>query len=73
MNNKTTAILVLFACIQAVLPASARAQEKDYAPFPNPDAGYVTDLADLLTQERAFLVGRSGVFPEGGGAVDTER
>ncbi len=52
MNNKTTAIFILFACIQAVLPASARAQEKDYAPFPNPDAGYVTDLADLLTQEQ---------------------
>ncbi len=52
MNNKTTAIMVLFACIQAVLPASARAQEKDYAPDPNPDAGYVTDLANLLTQEQ---------------------
>jgi uncharacterized protein len=26
--------------------------EKDYAPFPNPDAGYVTDLAGLLTDKQ---------------------
>ncbi|MBI4833119.1 MAG: TPM domain-containing protein [Candidatus Lindowbacteria bacterium] len=25
---------------------------KDYSPFPNPDAGYVTDKANLLTQEQ---------------------
>ena len=52
MYNKTTAILILFACMQTVVPVSARAQEKDYTPFPNPDAGYVTDLADLLTLEQ---------------------
>lgn len=25
--------------------------ERDYSPYPNPDAGYVTDLANLLTDE----------------------
>jgi len=27
-------------------------QEKTYAPFPTPDSGYVTDLANLLTQNQ---------------------
>lgn len=31
-------------------PEEMRA-EKDYSPFPNPDAGYVTDLANVLTIE----------------------
>ena len=33
-------------------PAKAKRAGKDYAPFPQPDAGYVTDLADLLTDEQ---------------------
>jgi hypothetical protein len=34
---------------KVVTPAPDRRKGKDYAPFPNPDAGYVTDLAKLLT------------------------
>lgn len=30
---------------------AAEAPSKDYSPFPAPDVGYVTDLADLLTPE----------------------
>jgi len=33
-------------------PAPEKRKGKDYAPFPNPDAGYVTDLADLLTRDQ---------------------
>lgn len=34
------------------LGALAGAQTGSYAPYPNPDAGYVTDLADLLSDEQ---------------------
>ncbi|MHC4743466.1 MAG: hypothetical protein ACYS8Z_16240 [Planctomycetota bacterium] len=40
----------LTACILlACSPLSAA--EKDYSPFPNPDAGYVTDIAGVLSNE----------------------
>jgi len=52
MNNKIVAIVILLTCMRTVLPASSGGKEKNYAPFPNPDAGYVTDLAGLLTQEQ---------------------
>ena len=38
-------------------PAEER-QEKDYAPFPNPGAGYVTDLADVLSDEEEEQIER---------------
>ena len=28
------------------------ASDKDYSPYPNPDAGYVTDIAGVLTDEQ---------------------
>ena len=43
---KRSALVALFAL---VLAGTAAAAERDYAPFPNPDAGYVTDIAEVLT------------------------
>jgi len=43
-------VLVLFALL---CPGSrAEARTRDYAPFPNPGAGYVTDTVGLLTREQ---------------------
>ena len=46
------AILVSTALVTLALGACCFAGEKDYSPFPNPDAGYVTDLAGLLTNKQ---------------------
>ena len=46
---------IVFCLIALVVTTLASGQEraaKDYAPFPNPDDGYVTDLADLLSSEQ---------------------
>lgn len=45
MNPKAPALLLLVLC--GCLAFAQEAQE--YAPYPAPDGGYVTDLADLLT------------------------
>jgi uncharacterized protein len=49
------------AAEKAKAPEKAPAKsvpEKDYAPFPNPDAGYVTDLAGLLTDKQEEQIER---------------
>lgn len=39
-------------------PAASEGQPKDYSPFPAPDLGYVTDVADLLTREEEERIER---------------
>ena len=45
-------ILVAAVFVTSEFGAFCFAKEKDYSPFPNPDAGYVTDLANLLTDQQ---------------------
>ncbi|MFW6158173.1 MAG: TPM domain-containing protein [Planctomycetota bacterium] len=62
MNKRVIGIVILVLALSAgawaaepsTPPAEGEAQgqaAKDYAPFPQPDSGYVTDTADLLTRE----------------------
>jgi uncharacterized protein len=40
-------------------PAAEKARPiKDYSPFPNPDSGYVTDIADVLTDDEEERIER---------------
>jgi uncharacterized protein len=61
-------VLSIFICSPALqaqdaedmdwaVPAGERV-EKDYSPFPNPDAGYVTDIANVLTLEEEERIER---------------
>jgi len=50
IEAKTILPLAVFSTL--LLGRLCFAQEKDYSPFPNPDAGYVTDLANLLTDQQ---------------------
>jgi len=54
MRSSTEANIVLawtaFFCL--VSGASCFAKQADYSPYPNPDTGYITDLANLLTDEQ---------------------
>lgn len=43
-------MLLLLACL-TFADEEKEAPGKDYAPFPQPDAGYVTDIADVLTRD----------------------
>ncbi|MHC4582044.1 MAG: TPM domain-containing protein, partial [Planctomycetota bacterium] len=54
MTSSTEAkvILVWAACVSLVSTACCFAEQRDYSPYPNPDAGYVTDLANLLTNQQ---------------------
>jgi uncharacterized protein len=54
MKSSTKANVILFcaAFIGLVSGACCFAEQKDYSPYPNPDAGYVTDLVNLLTEEQ---------------------
>lgn len=47
-----SALLYLVAVAAAACPSLGNTTPKDYAPFPKPDAGYVTDLADLLSDDQ---------------------
>ena len=50
IETKTISLLAVFGTL--VFVPLCFAANKDYSPYPNPDAGYVTDLADLLTAEQ---------------------
>ena len=45
-------ILVWITSFCLVSGACCFAEQADYSPYPNPDAGYITDLANLLTDEQ---------------------
>jgi uncharacterized protein len=49
-GDKTGLVVPLIALL--CLGSLAEARSRDYAPFPNPDAGYVTDIAGLLTKDQ---------------------
>jgi uncharacterized protein len=51
LSIKTNIILYLASFFSLASGACCFAGQKDYSPYPNPDAGYVTDLANLLTDE----------------------
>jgi uncharacterized protein len=48
--SRVSKFLLVIVCLAHV--AAAPVTQKSYAPFPQPDTGYVTDLADLLTKEQ---------------------
>jgi len=50
IEAKTILPLAVFSTL--LLGRLCFAQEKDYSPYPNPDAGYVTDLVGLLTDKQ---------------------
>jgi len=58
MRIKLTLLTSIFVALSACMlsfgndtnPQSA-SEEKDYSPYPNPDRGYITDIADILTVE----------------------
>jgi uncharacterized protein len=52
LSIKANFILFLSAFVILVSGAFCFAGERDYSPYPNPDAGYVTDLANLLTDKQ---------------------
>lgn len=52
LSTKTNAMLFRAAFISLLLGAFCLGGERDYSPYPNPDVGYVTDLANLLTDEQ---------------------
>lgn len=47
MRSRSLLIFVSFLCLQLM----SLGQNKDYKPYPQPGAGYVTDIANLLTDE----------------------
>jgi uncharacterized protein len=49
---KVNVILFLWVFFSLVSGACCFGEERDYSPYPNPDAGYVTDLANLLTDKQ---------------------
>lgn len=51
LSIKTNVILLWAAFFSLASGAFCLGGERDYSPYPNPDAGYVTDLANLLTDE----------------------
>jgi len=71
-NSGLLALLLLALCIGAPMAHAKQAEDawsgqslqpegsprKDYAPFPEPDAGYVTDIADLLTRDEEERIER---------------
>lgn len=58
MRIKLTLLILIFVALSACTlsfgndtnPQSA-SEEKDYSPYPNPDRGYITDIANILTVE----------------------
>lgn len=52
LSIKAKVILIWAAFVSLVSGACCFAEQKDYSPYPNPDAGYVTDMANLLTDEQ---------------------
>ena len=62
--------MVSAAFVALVLGALCSAQEKDYSPFPNPDAGYVTDLANLLSDQQEEQLERLLHATEGKSGVE---
>jgi len=71
LTNSVFALLAAVAVIAAALPARAQDDAGEpaepafgpgggasYAPYPAPDAGYVTDLADLLSPDREERIER---------------
>ena len=50
MKNKLR--ITLFCILLCTLSGSVLIAEKNYAPYPQPDRGYITDRADLLTSEQ---------------------
>jgi uncharacterized protein len=71
LTNDVSAVLAAVAVIAAALPAGAQEDadlpaapafascgRASYAPYPAPDAGYVTDLADLLSPDKEERIER---------------
>jgi uncharacterized protein len=52
LSIKVNVILFLGVFFSLVSGACCFGEERDYSPYPNPDAGYVTDLANLLTDKQ---------------------
>ncbi len=52
LSIKTKILLFPAAFVSLVFGTRCIAEQKDYSPYPNPDAGYVTDLANLLTDKQ---------------------
>lgn len=54
MRSSTEVKIILVSITSFCLASRACcfANQADYSPYPNPDAGYVTDLANLLTDEQ---------------------
>lgn len=52
LSTKAKVILVWAAFVSLVSGACCFAGQGDYSPYPNPDTGYVTDLANLLTDQQ---------------------
>ncbi len=53
MKSSTKAKIILAWTVSfCLVPAACFAGQKDYSPYPNPDEGYVTDLANLLSDEQ---------------------
>lgn len=56
MKNKplwcSIAIFTLLLSVRVCIGAGSESRQSDYSPFPNPDAGYVTDIANILTHEQ---------------------
>lgn len=53
MKSSTKAKIILAWTVSfCLVPAACFAGQKDYSPYPNPDAGHVTDLANLLSDEQ---------------------
>jgi uncharacterized protein len=54
MKSSTNANVILFwaAFVSLVSGVCCFAEQRDYSPYPNPDTGYVTDLASLLTEQQ---------------------
>ena len=53
-TNRAIAIFLFLLIVTAAFQAAVYAldKQKDYAPFPQPDSGYVTDLANLLGKKK---------------------
>ncbi|MCP4256330.1 MAG: hypothetical protein GY774_02245 [Planctomycetes bacterium] len=51
-STKTNVILFWAASVSLVSGAFCFAGQRDFSPYPNPDVGYVTDLASLLTGQQ---------------------
>ncbi|MHC4497260.1 MAG: TPM domain-containing protein, partial [Planctomycetota bacterium] len=51
LSIKAKVVFVWAAFVGFAFAACCFAEQKDYSPYPNPDAGYITDLVNLLNDQ----------------------